>query len=193
MLEWILSLIFLVAPANLSREQLLPVAAAIDVAVNEIDQEPEWDRFSESAKLVALAARESRFDPEAVGRDQFGESYGLFQVHESNLGKVLYCGTGSDGKGWACWPLLTAAQAFDPLTATRVARHMTYRSESICAHRPPEERLGWYASGGRGCDVPEGLSASRNRMALAAWLLRKIPPPVLWTSRSVDVLPRRTK
>ena len=77
-----------------------------------------------------------------------------------------------------------------PSVAASVAVEMVAKSHRVCAGRPYEEQLGWYASGGPGCSVPEGLEASRNRLRLAERLLEARPP--FWSSGriEVDVLPK---
>jgi hypothetical protein len=83
---------------------------------------------------------------------------------------------------------------FVPKTAMRVAAIMVRFSHKVCAGggHGAEDRLGWYASGGSGCDVPEGLAASRNRTALAGWLTTTLPFPG-WVSAAstVDQRPKR--
>jgi hypothetical protein len=173
---WILALIALCAPPDAARDRFDEIAGAID----------DWAEGDTTlaAELVALAARESHFRPDAVGPDHLGEGYGLFQFHSSNLG-VFRIGTHAV-------ITKTSAPLFRPAFATEVAALMVKESHRVCAGRPPEDRLGWYASGGGGCSVPEGLAASRNRTALAAWLLAtRPPPPVFYVSRAVDVVPKR--
>lgn len=52
---------------------------------------------------------------------------------------------------------------------------MMKRSLQICASRPLEDRLGWYAAGGDGC--VRGFQASGNRVRKAQWLFNNIPLP----------------
>jgi hypothetical protein len=167
MMNWILVLILLCAPPDAQPEGFNDLAAAIDGASNG---DPEL-----AAVLVAIACRESHFRADAVGHDAFGESFGFWQLHETMLPHLG----------------LTFAEAFSPFLASEKAAWMVAQSRIVCRERPKEEQLGWYASGGAGCDVPEGLAASRNRMALTAWLLRKQPP--FWSSGRVEtsVLPKR--
>jgi hypothetical protein len=169
---WILALIVLASSPDSPRDRFDEVASAIEYAAGG---SPIL-----ASELVALAARESRFDPEAVGYDAFGESYGLFQIHETNLPPKCECCT------LQAWKVV-----FVPWAAALIAVKMVEKSHEVCSRRPYEEQLGWYASGGPGCSVPEGLAASRNRMRLAEWLLAKRPP--FWSSGrvEVDVLPKR--
>jgi len=94
---------------------------------------------------VSLAWFESRFDQHAIGDN--GAAHGLYQVH--------------------------AKEAPTVEEQTKQANEMIKASFRICKNRPLEERLGWYASGGNGCDRPGGLKASRHRMLKALWLYRK--------------------
>jgi Transglycosylase SLT domain len=169
MIPWILALIQLCAPVDAPRDRFIEVAEAIDDAA---DGDVELVRV-----LVALAARESHFIPDALGWDAFGESYGLWQLHESNLPNFG----------------LEPEQVFIPKIASKWASLMIQQSQDICRNRPREDQLGWYASGGPTCDVPEGLEASRNRMKLADWLLQKRPP--FWSSGRLEtsVLPKHPR
>lgn len=154
MTAWILALILLCAPADADQARLPEIAAAIDAAAGG-DTEL-------AATLVALACRESHFRPDAVSADRAGYAWGTWQIHESNFHRL--------GISWD--------DATDPTVAANVAARMVTESARVCRTHPREERLGHYASGGPTCDVPEGLAASRNRMALAKWLLHARPPHV---------------
>ena len=94
---------------------------------------------------ISLAWFESRFDRHATGDN--GAAHGLYQVHAKEAETV-------------------EAQTIE-------ANKLIKASFRICRNRPLEERLGWYASGGNGCDRPGGLKASRHRMLKAMWLYRK--------------------
>lgn len=169
MIPWILALIRLCAPSDAPKERFNDVATAIDEVAKE-----EGDNVALVPVLVALAARESRFDPHALGHDEFGHSWGLYQHHETNFPRAG----------------LTPELIVDPLVATITAAWMIEQSRAVCRHHPREEQLGWYASGGPTCDVPEGLEASRNRMRLADQLLRERPP--FWSSGRLEtsVMPK---
>lgn len=101
-----------------------------------------------AAVLVAIAWRESRFSPGAVG--DHGASIGAWQI----------------SRHWH--PGATVADHADR------AAELVQESWRVCRARPASERLGWYASGGAGCD---GLGASRGRMALAMRLFRSATAP----------------
>jgi len=98
-----------------------------------------------AAVLTAIAYHESRFQPDAIGDG--GQSRGVWQVSRA-------------------WGLAPAAPV---LEHARLAAELVDRSEHICHDRPLDERLGWYAAGGRGCGRP---TSSRLRMRLAGALLK---------------------
>lgn len=104
--------------------------------------EGAWGVQRTIALDVSLAWFESRFDHHATGDN--GAAHGLYQVHRREAESVK-------------------AQTVE-------ANELIKASFRICKNRPLEERLGWYASGGNGCDKPGGLKASRHRMLKAIWL-----------------------
>lgn len=159
MYELLMAIIVLSAPPDAPRGEFDHVARGIERAVVESGTYDEDIVY----ELVSLGAREGHFDPRAVGHDSYGESYGLFQIHASNLA----------GLG------VSKEMLFDPYVASLIAIDMLRMSHRVCAARPRADRLGWYASGGPTCDVPAGLRASRNRMALADRLRAACPP--FWT------------
>ena len=92
---------------------------------------------------IAVAWFESRFNPDAIGDN--GRARGLYQVHYH----------GPD----------------EPVREqTERANRMMRASFKVCARRAIEERLGWYAAGGNGCE--RGLKHSRHRMGLAEKLFK---------------------
>ena len=106
------------------------------------------------AIAVEMSWQESRFNPQA--EHDSGAGLGLFGTHASTLGRPV--------------PKDQAGQvdAFLSLLET---------SFRICRKHPIEERLGWYAAGGEGCE--RRLELSRSRMHEASRLLREHPAPVL--------------
>ena len=98
--------------------------------------------------LLAIGKYESNFDPRAKGDS--GASIGLFQIAPATAG-------------------LPRDQLFDPSVASATAIRLVHQSFVICAARPFDERLAWYAHGGDGCSAL-GAPASRHRMQKAMWL-----------------------
>jgi hypothetical protein len=154
---WILALFALCAPPDASRGDFPEIARAFDVAAHEAPLYATDDGVERTVReLVALATRESHLRPDAMGADWAGFSFGLFQIHETNFPRL--------GITWH--------EAISPLASARIALKLLAESHRVCRARPLAEQLGHYASGGPTCDVPEGLAASRNRMALAERLAR---------------------
>jgi hypothetical protein len=158
---WILSLMHLLVPQAPAYADTFPAtAAAIDKVAHEDPLYDDDDGVVRTAvELVSLAFHESRFDPKAIAKDK--SSLGLTQIDVSNLASL---------------GLARKEELYDPETNLRAALKLMRISHRLCRHRPPEDSLANYASGGGTCSVPEGLVASRRRMKLAAALLRKYPP-----------------
>ena len=154
-----------------------------------ISAEGDGEARELALELAVLFATEGHFDPRAVGRDQFGKSYGGWQVHETTL--RVYASRD---------PLLDALSdeelRFDVRWSALLAADLVVESRRVCWSHPPEERLAWYASGGPGCSVPEGLEASRRRMGIARRLAEEHPyfwnAAILWVDRSPEWFPRRS-
>jgi hypothetical protein len=142
-------------------------AAAIDAAAHEIPL--DGDPSAMAAELAVLAATEGHFQATATATDRFGQSFGLWQIHETTLTGYLHVD-----------PLV----AEDPERAALLAAWLVRKSHEVCAGRPAADRLSWFASGGPTCSVPEGLAASRRRTGFVAWVL-KAHPPVWVEIRSV--------
>lgn len=169
MILWLLRLIALSAPSD------APYYARQDIAQAVIDAtggDPE-----PIAELVALGAKEGHFNPEAVSTDWAGHAFGVWQLHESNFG----------------WLHITQEEACDPYTSAPVALRLVRKSFEVCARRPWEERLGWYAAGGPTCNVEEGLEDSRIRLALALRLLQRMPPPTVFYDYREHLTKRSTQ
>lgn len=112
------------------------------------------------AELVAIAHREGHFEINAIGSDGFGESYGLYQIHETNLKRLG----------------ITREEALsDPKAQTEAALTLLRESHRVCHNVPLEEQLAHYASGRGRCDIPEAVADSRNRMQLALRLFARRP------------------
>ena len=173
---WILALLALVATPESQRDRFGEIATAIETAASARPLYSSDDGPQRTvAELVALAARESHLVVQAVGYDDYGRSFGLFQVHETNFDRLG----------------VMAEETSDPMEAVSMALTLLAESHRVCRARPSEEQLSEYASGMGRCDTPEGIRDSRNRMHLASWLLKTRPP--FWTSRSASVLEVRTK
>lgn len=152
----------------------LPPSSALEELASAIDHAAHAQPLSSSAtgeggeddgviemaaELAVLAVVEGHLSVDAIGLDDFGESLGAFQIHETTLR----------------WLAVPRRAAFDPRASAAIAAQLVAKSHAVCRARPREEALGWFASGGRGCSVPEGLAASRRRMALAAWVRQRVP------------------
>ena len=127
-----------------------------------------------AAEMIVLALTEGHLDARAVGVDGFGSSYGAWQIHETTLEYAL--------RKWVPQPQYLLSTpidiALDARPAGVLAAHLIRESHLVCARRPIDERLAWYASGGPTCDVTEGLTASRRRMRLVRRMLHE--HPVYW-------------
>jgi hypothetical protein len=150
MFAWVLSLMIAVQPNAPWRDTYESTAHAIAKVVAE--EEPlfagELGRERTAAVLVSIAWFESTFNPAAVG--DHGRSRGLYQIQ---------------GEG----------ELSDPVEATRVALRLVRASFRVCRARTMDERLGWYAAGGKDCE--RGLRESRHRLLKAKWLVKNRPPP----------------
>jgi hypothetical protein len=100
--------------------------------------------------LVEMSWHESRFNQD-VSHDG-GHGYGLFGTQAGTLGRPVPA---------------------DPEGQVDAAIELLKTSWRICAKHPLEERLGWYAAGGTGCE--RRLELSVFRMHEAAKILRANP------------------
>lgn len=148
MIAWVLTLMVYLQPVAPWRDNYETIAKGI---VRGASEEPvftgESGVYRTLALDVSLAWFESRFDANAVG--DHGRSRGLFQVQAKEV-------------------------SADPYLQTLQANRMIRESFRVCARRTLEEKLGWYAAGGNGCD--KGLRESRHRVLKAQWLFKKFPP-----------------
>lgn len=130
-----------------------PLAAAIEarVALEPPLFRDDADKRRTTAYLVAVAFRESSLTVDIAG--DHGRSFCAFQIHQS-AGGTASLRTNVD----AC-----VAKGFDMLRT----------SMKICPAHP----LAWYAEGGAGsCSSARAQRISRDRTALAAWLVRSVRP-----------------
>jgi hypothetical protein len=110
-----------------------------------------------AALLLAIAYKESRFKPTAVG--DHGHSYGLFQIQPQTAN-------------------LTANVLLVPREAAPVAINLIRTSFRVCGHAGWHDRLSWYCHGGNGCHKG-GNQASQNRIMLAEKIIRENPEDVV--------------
>jgi Transglycosylase SLT domain len=134
----------------------------------------ERGREKTAALMVALAWAESRFNPGAVG--DHGLSVGLYQMSSANL---------PSPEGYRRADLLG-----HPIASSEVALHMLRQSFAVCAARPLNERVAWYASGDSYCQ--RGQSESRYRMGLAMRAFTKYPPPATYAAAPTAAVPTAT-
>ena len=107
-------------------------------------------KLKTASLLVAVAYRESSLKLDAVG--DHGRSFCAYQIHESSGGTKA---------------LLTDADA-----CVRKGLSMLRESMRICPAHP----IAFYASGPGGCDNARAQRISRDRMAIAAKLVREVKP-----------------
>ncbi len=110
--------------------------------------------LTEQHLLVAIALRESNFQPDARGDRHGGRatSFCAFQLHLPNGARTAEGWTGEELAG-------------DVVKCTAVALRYLRHSLRACGGYPREERLAVYAAGR--CSSDAGRRLSRDRMALA--------------------------
>jgi hypothetical protein len=146
MLPIILAMIALLAPnRDASR-----VAQAISTVV-----ESERPLFKDdnaktrtAALIVAVSFREGSFREKVTG--DHGNSFCTMQINRSIGGNESL----ND----------------DPEACIRTGISLLRQSMRIC----PASPIAWYAEGPKGCDSPRAQRISADRMAIAAWLVRKV-------------------
>lgn len=129
-------------------DERIELADAIAVAVDEDAPlfHNDVDKLRTLAEHIAVAYRESGLRTDAVG--DHGRSFCAFQIHTSSGGKE--------------------ALTKDPLACARAGHALLRQSHRVCRAFP----IAWYAEGPRGCESPRAQRISRDRLALAASLLR---------------------
>jgi hypothetical protein len=150
---WVLSLLLAMLakePGPLPWIDFLPVEAEAIAEEDSARPLPGMTPGLTAALDVVMAWHESRFRPDTL--HDHGTGYGLFGTHEKTLGRQV--------------SLEVAGQVVDWHELART-------SFRICSDHPKEERLGWYAAGGQGCENRLGLS--RARIWEAERLLRAHP------------------
>lgn len=141
---------------------------------------------------VATTYYESHFAPHVKG--DHGASWGAFQIapgtakpyllplRASSALRVLSDEGGELLDPWR--PL--GEELLDVASAAPIALRLLHTSFKMCANRPSEERMAWYAGGGKTCtDLPmtaaerdretKAFAQSRHRLQKAKWLLRVRP------------------
>lgn len=124
---------------------------ATAIAARVLDEPPlfqaDVSKLRTAAYLVAVAFRESSLTLDIAG--DHGRSFCAFQIHDSSGGTAALR---SDAD--AC-----VAKAFGMLRTSM--------------HECPSSPLAWYAEGPRGCSSARAQRLSRDRLALAARLVRE--------------------
>ena len=147
-LEWVLAAMTLLAPG---RDHSELAFAVYDVVEEErplfADDE---DKTRTAALVVAVAYREGSLQPRIVG--DHGRSFCTMQVHSSSGG--------------------SPALLEDVHACVRKGLAMLRTSLRVCREFP----IAWYASGVAGCTNARAQRISRDRMALAARLVREVQP-----------------
>ncbi len=106
------------------------------------------DKRKTAGLLVAVAYREGSLDPAVIG--DHGHSFCTFQIHDTSGG--------------------TIALTLDVAACVAAGFSMLRTSARTCSAHP----VAWYAEGPNGCESPRAQRISRDRVALAAWLVRTI-------------------
>lgn len=158
LLTWVLAASALLAPDR-SHDRLAPAIA------KRVEAEPplfrdDADRRKTTALLVAVAFRESSLRPDVVG-DHVNGKPTSFCAYQINLpwGRKT-------PEGWSGEEL-----AADPDKCVAAAFRMLKESFRVC----PKHPIAWYAEGPGGCKSNRAQRISRDRVALAQHLLRKVP------------------
>jgi hypothetical protein len=132
------------------------------------------DKHRTSALLVAIAFRESSLRADAVGDHRGGKptSFCAFQINLPWGAKTA--------EGWTGEDLIA-----DPSKCVVAAMTMLRISMRVC----PSSPLAWYAAGPTGCESERAGRISRDRLAIAARLVRDVRVPVVDTPAAISLLP----
>ncbi len=161
--KWVFYLIATLVPHAAWSDSFFDTSEAIaQVATEEPVFAGEHGPEKTAALLVSLASFESAFDPDALG-DCHGkepsrencDSWGLYQINKYNF------------------KMVPGVPVDDAVFATREAVRMIRVSQRVCARRPVQDMLGWYAAGGNGCE--QALNKSHYRVWRAQKLQREHP------------------
>lgn len=162
-LAWILAASTQLAPTR-SHDDLASAIASVVESEGPLFR-GDLDGKKTAALLVAVAFRESSLRPAAVG-DRVGKakkptSFCAFQINLPWGRKTA--------EGWSGEELTQ-----DPVKCVTTAHHMLKTSMKVCAAHP----LAWYAEGPHGCGSARAQRISRDRLALAARLVKTVTVPV---------------
>jgi hypothetical protein len=132
------------------------------------------DKRRTSALLVAIAFRESSLRADAVGDHRGGKptSFCAFQINLPWGAKTA--------EGWTGEDLIT-----DPGKCVAAAMSMLRISMRVCPAFP----LAWYAAGPIGCANERAARISRDRMAIAARLVRDVRVPLVEAPAVLSLFP----
>lgn len=159
---WIMAASSLLAPQRTHDRLAQAIASSVEAAPPLFKGDD--DRRRTSALLVAIAFRESSLRADAVGDHRAGKptSFCAFQINLPWGHKTA--------EGWTGEDLVE-----DPQKCVTAAMTMLRISMRVC----PSSPLAWYAAGPIGCQDERAQRISRDRMAIAARLIRdvKVPPP----------------
>lgn len=156
-LAWVLAASSLLAPHR--QHDRLAQAIAARVEAEEPLFKDDADRMKTAALLVAMAFRESSLRADVVGDHVNGKptSFCAFQIHLPWGRKTA--------EGWSGADLIG-----DPEKCVAVAMRYVRESMRACAAHP----IAVYASGPDGCKDERAQRISRDRVALAKRLIRKV-------------------
>lgn len=147
-LEFVLAAMTLLAPGRDHTTLGEAIAKVVDAEQPLFHKDEDHKRTA--ALVVAVAFRESTLIANVVG--DHGRSFCAMQIHQSSGGS----------------PALLES----PEACVRAGVVMLRMSLRTCAAHP----IAWYAAGPIGCTNERAQRISRDRMALASWLTRKVTP-----------------
>lgn len=169
---WVMAASTLLAPLREHGRLAAAIATAVEAAPPLF--KGDEDRRRTSALLVAVAFRESSLRADAVGDHRGGKptSFCAFQINLPWGAKTA--------EGWTGEDLLA-----DPAKCVAAAMAMMRTSMRVC----PSSPLAWYAAGPTGCESERAARISRDRMAIAARLVRDVRVPLVEAPAVLSALP----
>ena len=162
----------LLAPLREHRRLSEAIASNVEAALPLFKGDD--DKHRTSALLVAIAFRESSLRADAVGDHRGGKptSFCAFQINLPWGAKTA--------EGWTGEDLIA-----DPSKCVAAAMTMLRISMRVCPAIP----LAWYAAGPTGCESDRAARISRDRLAIAARLVRDVRVPPEEPPAVVSLLP----